>query len=92
MLVDSSPHLINHYGHFCDGTQTALVGHPTLEEVRIAPLSLYKAQYSENEIGFINPMESKWWLAMAEFMRMELSQEFKDSLSEDHYLFGRQTG
>ncbi len=88
MLVDSSSRLISYYGQFCDGTQTALVGHPTLEEVRIAPLSLYHSQYSENQIGFINPMESKWWLAMAEFTKMELSPGFKDSLSEDHYLFG----
>ncbi len=89
MVVDSSSLLINLYGNYCDGTQTALVGHPTLDEVRIASLSLYDSQYSENEIGFINPMESKWWLAMAEFMDQELSPIFKSSLPETHYLFGR---
>lgn len=89
MIIRKVSDLIKKYKKYTDKTGVALVGHPCLEEVRSAPLLAFKSLYTDNDIGLINPVESRWWKAIAEFVGVELSPDFPlPKEAENHYYFG----
>lgn len=88
ILVSNSSTLISLYLNRVQKEKVVLIGHPTLEEVRESALCSDTTLYSKNEIGFINPVENRWWRAMAEFVKVELDPLFEQQLPDTHYLFG----
>lgn len=88
MTVESGKALIKKYRLYCQKRGKVLVGHPVYEEVRVGSVEKYFYRYSESELGQINPLDRRWWRAMAEFVNVKIGNNLDKELPCNHYLLG----